>query len=372
MGDEMSSKPYLSVVATARNDNHGGQLLQRMQAFVDGLADQARRFQLPIELILVEWNPPSEREGLRAALRWPNVSPWCTYRIIQVPPALHALRENAKAIPLFQMLGKNVGIRRAAAPYILATNIDILFSDTLMKWLTNKPLRPGISYRVERHDVPAEVAELPVNADRMMYCGTNRFQEHRLDGSIDLRTGHYPRMYRYAYAWREQLGRWLEPCAQWLPMNTAIRRWWNRALVEPPMLFTNACGDFTLMSRADWFKVRAYPELECYSLHLDGLYLYLAHYAGIREIRVAHPIYHIDHSGGLKAEDPAELFERLRRRGLSWISDEQLHTWLMHMRRERKPLTFNDADWGYAAHSLAEERFLGDENAWGTTPNLAA
>ena len=47
----------LSVVATARNDDHGGNLLGRMQLFVDSLLAQCREHGLAAELILVEWNP---------------------------------------------------------------------------------------------------------------------------------------------------------------------------------------------------------------------------------------------------------------------------------------------------------------------------
>jgi hypothetical protein len=35
--------PYLSVVVTARNDDHGGNLLGRMQVFVDAWINQAKR-----------------------------------------------------------------------------------------------------------------------------------------------------------------------------------------------------------------------------------------------------------------------------------------------------------------------------------------
>ena len=49
---------HLSVVATTRNDNHGGSLTYRMQHFVDGFVEQCKRHQLSAELILVEWNPP--------------------------------------------------------------------------------------------------------------------------------------------------------------------------------------------------------------------------------------------------------------------------------------------------------------------------
>jgi len=39
-----------------------------MQAFVSGLAAQCERHQLEAELILVEWNPPTDQECLIDAL----------------------------------------------------------------------------------------------------------------------------------------------------------------------------------------------------------------------------------------------------------------------------------------------------------------
>ena len=51
------SEPYLSIIATSRNDDHGGSMLQRMQAFVEGLCGQAERWGLDAELILVELEP---------------------------------------------------------------------------------------------------------------------------------------------------------------------------------------------------------------------------------------------------------------------------------------------------------------------------
>jgi len=81
-----ASGPYLSVVATARNDDHGGNPLYRMQLFVDGLIAQCDRHRLPAELVLVEWNPPTDRPRLAEVLRWPESDGWCRVRIVEVPP----------------------------------------------------------------------------------------------------------------------------------------------------------------------------------------------------------------------------------------------------------------------------------------------
>ena len=127
-----SPQPYLSVVVAARNDDHGGNLLGRMQVFVDAWINQCRRHGLDSELIIVEWNPPAERARLAQALRWPADSGPCRVRIIRVPGEIHARYRHAAALPLYQMIAKNVGIRRARGQFILATNIDIVFSDEIV------------------------------------------------------------------------------------------------------------------------------------------------------------------------------------------------------------------------------------------------
>ena len=49
--DSSKPRPYLSVVVTSRNDNHGCNMLHRMEAFVHGLAHQCQKFQLLHELV---------------------------------------------------------------------------------------------------------------------------------------------------------------------------------------------------------------------------------------------------------------------------------------------------------------------------------
>ena len=43
----VSADPYVSVVATSRNDDHGGGMLRRMQIFVNAWIEQCRRHDLP-------------------------------------------------------------------------------------------------------------------------------------------------------------------------------------------------------------------------------------------------------------------------------------------------------------------------------------
>jgi hypothetical protein len=156
----LTVEPYLSVVATSRNDDHGGSLLGRMQAFVSGWIEQCQRHQLAAELVLVEWNPPADRAPLAEALRWPTETGPCDVRVVTVPPGLHRRYAHSGELPLFQMIGKNVGIRRSRAPFVLATNVDILFNDELVSFLASQRLEKGSLYRIDRSDAPADVADI--------------------------------------------------------------------------------------------------------------------------------------------------------------------------------------------------------------------
>jgi hypothetical protein len=174
--------PYLSVVVTSRNDGHGGDPLARLQAFMNTFDAQCRRFALEAELVVVEWNPPPDRPRVHELVRVPPGCPFAL-RFVEVPPVLHDRLPRAQVLPLFQMIAKNAGIRRARGQYVLATNIDIIFSNELVEFFAARRLRPGVMYRVDRHDI---VADYPTDAsldEQMAYCRGHQLRVHRSSGT---------------------------------------------------------------------------------------------------------------------------------------------------------------------------------------------
>ena len=169
----LNREPYLSIVVTARNDDHGGNLLGRMQAFVNAWIGQAKRHRLSSELLVVDWNPPQDRPPLIEALRWPADTGPCQVRFIQVPPEIHRTYQHAEALPLYQMIAKNVAMRRARGRFVLATNIDIVFSDELVRFLAEEKLLPGRMYRMDRTDVMADVPVDGTVDEQLEYCRTH-------------------------------------------------------------------------------------------------------------------------------------------------------------------------------------------------------
>ncbi len=535
----MDVAPYLSLVATARNDDHGGNFLRRMQAFTSGWIAQTNRYQLSSELILVNWNPVPDRPRLRDALSWPERPQYCEVRFIEVPGDLHRQYTHAGALPLYQMIAKNVGIRRARGKFILATNIDILFSGELMAYLAQKQLQPGRMYRIDRYDVDAGVPDATIQ-EQLDYCRSHLLRINKREGtfpvirnvrkadgppdgepphsappdiappgsgiqlgdgwfsvercpglpifrwvendaeialdelakgrsvlSLDIEPGpgmgqkpmslgvyeneslvasvriarrsslrigfpdasklrrlrlhanggglpieSDPRIMNFRvfscqwetlnglgrFAGRAQVRRtsiWRRvgilqerlkalaariaeggPVTVTLPVSGLLRR---VALVcagssvqarapqspvqpaapeRPPLLHTNACGDFTLLSREKWFDLRGYPEFDLHSMNIDSVFCCSAHFGGVLEEVLADPmrIYHIEHGtgSGWTPEGEEILFERLRQKGIPWLPSQEVLDWATQMRRMNSPMIFNHENWGLADHTLPE------------------
>jgi hypothetical protein len=181
-----SDEPLLSVVVTSRNDNHGESMLRRMQTFINALIAQAKRHQVRCELVIVEWNPPPENPKLAEVLHWPDDGGYCPVRIIEVPPEIHYRLPYSRRLPLFQMIAKNVGIRRARGEYVLATNIDIIFSDGFFRFLKSDQLKPGRMYRTDRWDVDSDVPPDASIDEQLAYCQTHLLRVNRRDGTYPL------------------------------------------------------------------------------------------------------------------------------------------------------------------------------------------
>jgi hypothetical protein len=123
-------------------------------------------------------------------------------------------------------------------------------------------------------------------------------------------------------------------------------------------LHTNACGDFTLLSRGDWFALRAYPEFPIWPMHIDALFCYAAHHAGIDEVVLREPmrIYHTEHlsAAGWTPEGEEERVARIEAKGVTEIQFTAAMEWIDRMRRFNAPMIFTLEDWGLADATFPE------------------
>ena len=149
------NNPYLSIVVAVRNDNYGGDFIQRLQNSISWNTKWLEHFALDSEIILVNWNPIQENSALIDQMHWPQNLKHVTLRLITVPNTIHSSYVNPDlrdTVPLFEFIAKNAGIRRAKGTLVLSTNADILIHPEICRKVAQQDLQTSCFYRANRLD----------------------------------------------------------------------------------------------------------------------------------------------------------------------------------------------------------------------------
>jgi len=262
-------RPKVSFVFAVRDQDYGGGLLARTQKHVDALIELANRYLLSAEIVIVEWNPRPDQAPFRESLRWPDALGSVSLRFLEVPAEIHWTLPNADRIPMFEYLAKNAGLRRARGRFLLATNPDLFCSRDLVRWLARAPLSPAKFYRVDRWDLSDEIPGDRTLSGKLRFCRTHVAQMHALFGSY--RNAVQGRLLKEEYA-----SHFRETTCSKLPTNTPDAR----LILPADGLHRNAAGDFFLMARGCWQRLRGYPELYTHA-HIDAILCWVAASAGL-------------------------------------------------------------------------------------------
>ena len=113
--------------------------------------------------------------------------------------------------------------------------------------------------------------------------------------------------------------------------------------------YINASGDFMMMHRKNWNKIKAYPENTYMAVHTDCYAVMMAAVSGLKEKVFFSPVYHQYHSREQRTTDATyqKDFIRLFRQ---FEDDWQL------MIKNNKFFVYNDENWG-----MSNEQFESDE-----------
>ena len=273
-------------------DNYGGDFLGRVQVFVNSLLAMWEKHSLDAELIIVEWNPPPDRLRLKDAIRWPNSPMLDRVSVVEVPNEVHRRFANSDRMPIFEYAAKNVGIRHAKGAFVLSTNPDILFSDSLIRFFSARRLKPDCYYRVSRYDVAESIpAALGVDG-QLRFCSLHAFRYHLSKRTVKLNK---PR-------------RFLHYCSQAVPWLRPVRK--LSRVFHADRVHTNASGDFMLMSADSWRSLKGFPEIATHS-YIDAYFVYVAVTAGLRQVVLPDPIYHMEHDRSEQAARPWTVLDKI-------------------------------------------------------------
>lgn len=329
-------KPYISFVMAARNDDFGGNFLGRLQACVNSILAFSKKYELNAEIIIVEWNPPKNRLRLKDAVDWPKNANPVKVRIIEVPNEIHRRFKNSDKIPFFEFFAKNAGIRRAKGECVLVTNSDVIFSEEIIKYFASRPFSDNVFCRTDRYDIKIKNAsffEQPLE-DQINFCRNNIFQIQTMHGAIIqsnsgwFKTRVLERLQRLSV---KKIINKLRKAASSADSGKGGERFRG--------LYINAGGDFMLMSKKQWDYFRGYPALGI-DRGLDCYMTIMAHIAGLLQVVLPYPIYHIEHDRSVQYLRPTAVLEKIPA--------------FEKMVEAGKVIVTNDDDWGLGNEKLTE------------------
>ena len=234
--------PYLTIVATGRNDDFGGDFNGRFFRALHFNHRQLAAAGIAHEFVFVEWRPLDKRPLLASLLadEFAEVTS-LRLRCFVVDPGYHDALSLNPRLQFQEFIAKNVGLRRARGEFVLTTNTDIYLSRGVIAYLKQRALEVGVLYRAARHDLRADRDLSAVDWDLL--------EEDR-----------------------------------------------NCEVVNPirPPLFTNASGDFLLLDRQTSHHLRGFNEVyRVAKIHIDGNFCVKAHASGVKLVDIGAPVYHV-------------------------------------------------------------------------------
>jgi hypothetical protein len=306
----------LSIVYSVHDPDYGAdadggnRLVDRMSTSLKVIAELSRLSRLDFEVVVVEWAPVPGKPPVRELVSLPEHQSG-RLRFIEVPASVHERFENAAVMPFFEYIAKNVAIRRAKGDWVLAATPDVFFNRPLARFLATGGLDQGAFYRIDRHDVAARLCAQDGWRRLLGQSAHSVFRVHSARGTFAAGKG----------------------------VRDPRRR-------DPPSpmfpLHTNASGDFLLMSRANWARLRGYTELTTHA-QIDGIMLWTAITAGLRQVVLGRGmrLYHQEHDRSVHERLPLT----------DWVPwRERYHEALAAGR----VMVSNGEDWGLAGEDFSE------------------
>lgn len=285
------SNPQLSIVIAVRNDNYGGDFTHRLQACIDWNTKWLEHYGIATEFVLVNWNPVQENESLSKLIRWPVERKRVFYRIVDVSNDVHNKYVNPeirKTVPMFEFIAKNAGIRRAQGASILCINADILLHPSVIEMLASQEVKTDNYYRANRLDFK-KVDHVSLSS--LWGAGF----------AISLKGF----MYRFVPVVGKRLQYYLFQRLNTLRLSWELLKLKHSGVANAfrlNVVYNNGAyhahclnsGDFMLMERDNWMRLKGYPEYTAISTHTDALFTVLAHRI-LKEVVVADPVFHQEH-----------------------------------------------------------------------------
>jgi len=286
----------LSVCIVSRNDDYGWNLIERSTHCLNSMISTFD------EVWYVDWNSPLEVGSVINEIK-PNLNLKGNLHHIVIPPDIASLLTNndPDAAVCCEVLGRNIGIRRATGDYIVSSNIDII-----------APTRKDLDEFIKTSDI------------NTFYTISRRHIELK---PLDAWFG-------------KNKNEMIEPIRGALIVNSKERHFDEKVTAGDDYSLINCSGDFQWAHKNIWNTIRGFEEDLIYVLYSDTNVQKKAVMHGFDLKAVYSPaLFHIDHGPG----------------GAGFMGGINKRTNDMNRAVNFQHETYNEEDWGLANTEIEYE-----------------
>jgi hypothetical protein len=244
----------LSAVIISRNDNYGGNLIERATYCINSAIDTYD------EVFYIDWNSPTK--SLLYEIK-ENIKFKGNLHHYIVTPELASLLTNydTNAQVCCETLSRNIGLRRATGDWIVSTNIDVIQPN-------REELESLISTSDENTFYTISRRPIELNDIKMFHNGDCKYEDWKL-------------------------------LRKYLVENSEERHYEEKVNSEDDYSLINCCGDFQITSKNVWQDIRGFEEDLIYVLYSDTNVQKKAVMHGFNLRAIYTPaLFHINHGRG--------------------------------------------------------------------------
>lgn len=247
----------LSACIVSRNDNYGGNLIERSTYCINSMINTFD------EVFYVDWNSDLDKGSLINVIK-PNLQlKGNLYHIVITPEVASILTNNdPDAGKCCEVLGRNIGLRRATGDYLVSTNIDIICPrrEDLEEAINTNKINDKTFYTISRRHADLKTID--------SYYGVNKYDK------------------------------W-DFIREHLILSSQERVFEEKIVTGDDYSIINCCGDFQIAHRDIWHTIKGFEEELIYVLYSDTNVQKKAvmHGFGLKAL-YSPALFHIDHGPG--------------------------------------------------------------------------
>jgi hypothetical protein len=246
----------ISAVIVSRNDNYGGNLIERASYCFNSMIDTFD------EVFYIDWN--SDTRSLLYEVK-DNIKFKGNFNHITINPkhARMLTRYDPHAQKCCEVLGRNIGLRRATGDWLVSTNIDIIAPRRVDLESTITTLDNNTFYTISRRHATLEMISTFNKAHQYSeYTEWKKARDHLIETSEE-------------------------------------RHFEEKTTNGDDFSIINCCGDFQIAPRHIWHDIKGMEEDLIYALYADTNIQKKAITHGFSLKAIYNPaLFHIDHGKG--------------------------------------------------------------------------